>query len=32
MTRCKIILAQGDVLEIEGIDAFPDTPLLDIKR
>ena len=31
MTRCKIISVQGHVIEIEGIDAFPDTPVLDIK-
>ncbi len=31
MTRCKIISVQGNVIEIESIDAFPDTPVLDIK-
>ena len=31
MTRCKIISVKGNVIEIEGIDAFPDTPVLDIK-
>ena len=31
MTRCKIISVEGNVIEIESIDAFPDTPVLDIK-
>ena len=31
MTRCKIISVTGNVIEIESIDAFPDTPVLDIK-
>ncbi len=31
MTRCKVISVKGNVIEIEGIDAFPDTPVLDIK-
>ena len=31
MTRCKIISVKGNVIEIESIDAFPDTPVLDIK-
>ena len=31
MTRCKIISVTGNVVEIESIDAFPDTPVLDIK-
>lgn len=31
MTRCKIVCVKGNVIEIEGIDAFPDTPVLDIK-
>lgn len=31
MTRCKIISVKGNMIEIEGIDAFPDTPVLDIK-
>ncbi len=31
MTRCKIISVKDNVIEIEGIDAFPDTPVLDIK-
>ncbi|NLZ02725.1 MAG: SAM-dependent methyltransferase [Pirellulaceae bacterium] len=31
MTRCKIISVKDNVIEIEGIDAFPGTPVLDIK-
>ena len=31
MTRCKIIAVRGNVIEIESIDAFADTPVLDIK-
>ena len=31
MTRCKIISVKGCVIEIEGIDAFPDTPVIDLK-
>jgi len=31
MTRCKIISVKENVIEIEGIDAFPDTPVLDLK-
>ena len=31
MTRCKIISVNGNVIEIESIDAFPNTPVLDIK-
>jgi tRNA (adenine37-N6)-methyltransferase len=31
MTKCKIISVDGCTIEIEGIDAFPDTPILDIK-
>ena len=32
MTRCKIISVKDNVVEIEGIDAFPDTPVLDLKN
>jgi len=32
MTRCKIISVEENVIEIEGIDAFPDTPVLDLKN
>lgn len=31
MTRCKVVSVEGNVIEIESIDAFPDTPVLDIK-
>jgi len=31
MTRCTIIAVKENVIEIEDIDAFPDTPVLDIK-
>lgn len=31
MTRCKIIAVRDNVIEIESIDAFADTPVLDIK-
>ncbi len=31
MTQCKVISVKGNVIEIEGIDAFADTPVLDIK-
>ena len=32
LTRCDIISVQGNVIEIEDIDAFADTPILDLKR
>ncbi len=32
MTRCKIISVKGNVIEIESIDAFADTPVLDLKN
>jgi len=31
MTKCKVVSVKGNVIEIESIDAFPDTPVLDIK-
>jgi len=31
MTRCKIISVKDNVIEIESIDAFADTPVLDLK-
>jgi tRNA-Thr(GGU) m(6)t(6)A37 methyltransferase TsaA len=31
MTRCKLISVKENVIEIEEIDAFADTPVLDIK-
>lgn len=32
MTRCKVLSVKANVIEIESIDAFPDTPVLDIKN
>ncbi|NQU25132.1 MAG: tRNA (N6-threonylcarbamoyladenosine(37)-N6)-methyltransferase TrmO [Candidatus Nealsonbacteria bacterium] len=32
MTKCKIISVKDNVIEIESIDAFPDTPVLDLKN
>jgi tRNA-Thr(GGU) m(6)t(6)A37 methyltransferase TsaA len=32
MSRCKIVSVKENVIEIEGIDAFPDTPVLDLKN
>ena len=32
MTKCKIISVKDNVIEIEGIDALPDTPVLDLKN
>jgi tRNA-Thr(GGU) m(6)t(6)A37 methyltransferase TsaA len=32
MTRCKIIGVKKNVIELEGIDAFADTPVLDLKN
>ena len=32
MSRCKIISVKDNVIEIEGIDAFSDTPVLDLKN
>lgn len=31
MTRCKIISVKENVIDIESIDALPDTPVLDLK-
>ena len=31
LSRCRILSLQGSTIEIDGIDAFPDTPVLDIK-
>lgn len=31
LSRCDIISVQGNVIEIDDIDAFPNTPVLDIK-
>lgn len=32
LTRCRVVAVAGNVVEIDRIDAFPDTPVLDIKR
>jgi tRNA-Thr(GGU) m(6)t(6)A37 methyltransferase TsaA len=32
MSRCKIISLKDNVIEIGEIDAFPDTPVLDLKN
>jgi len=32
MSRCKIISVKDNVIEIESIDAFADTPVLDLKN
>jgi len=31
LSRCRVISVQDNVIEIDYIDAFPDTPVLDIK-
>jgi tRNA-Thr(GGU) m(6)t(6)A37 methyltransferase TsaA len=31
LSRCRIISVQENIIEIDSIDAFPDTPVLDIK-
>jgi tRNA-Thr(GGU) m(6)t(6)A37 methyltransferase TsaA len=31
LTRCRVLGVQGNVIEIDDIDAYPDTPVLDIK-
>jgi tRNA-Thr(GGU) m(6)t(6)A37 methyltransferase TsaA len=31
LSRCRVLAVRGNVIEIEGIDAFADTPVLDIK-
>ena len=32
LTRCRVVGVTDNVIEIDGIDAFADTPVLDIKR
>jgi tRNA-Thr(GGU) m(6)t(6)A37 methyltransferase TsaA len=32
MSRCKIVSVKENVIEIESIDALPDTPVLDLKN
>jgi tRNA-Thr(GGU) m(6)t(6)A37 methyltransferase TsaA len=31
LSRCRILSVKGNIIEIDDIDAFPDTPVLDIK-
>ena len=31
LTLCRIVSVEENVLEVESIDAFPDTPVLDMK-
>lgn len=31
LSRCRVLSVQGNVIEIDDIDAFADTPVLDIK-
>ncbi|PVV25773.1 MAG: hypothetical protein B6D74_02610 [gamma proteobacterium symbiont of Ctena orbiculata] len=31
LSRCRILSIVGNRIEIDDIDAFPDTPVLDIK-
>ena len=31
LSRCRIISVQENIIEIDSIDAFPDSPVLDIK-
>ena len=32
ISRCKILSIKGNTIEIDSIDAFPDTPVLDLKN
>ncbi len=31
LSRCRVLAVEGTVIEIDGIDALADTPVLDIK-
>ncbi len=31
LSRCRVLAVHGTTIEIDGIDAFPDSPVLDIK-
>ena len=31
LSRCKILSVKKNVIEVDSIDAFPDTPVLDLK-
>ncbi len=32
ISRCKILSVKDNIIEIDNIDAFPDTPVLDLKN
>lgn len=32
ISRCKILSIEDNIIEIDSIDAFPDTPVLDLKN
>ena len=32
LSRCRILSVKKNVIEIDSIEAFPDTPVLDLKR
>jgi tRNA-Thr(GGU) m(6)t(6)A37 methyltransferase TsaA len=32
LTRVRLIEHRGNLLKVQGLDAFPDTPILDIKQ
>jgi len=32
ISRCKILSVKDNIIEIDSIDAFPDTPVLDLKN
>ncbi|MCF7973446.1 MAG: SAM-dependent methyltransferase [Phycisphaerae bacterium] len=32
ISRCKVLSVKDNVIEIDSIDAFPDTPVLDLKN
>lgn len=32
LTKCKVVAVQDNVIEVDAMDAYPDTPVLDIKR
>jgi len=31
LSRCKVVAVKKNIIEIDSIDAFPDTPVLDLK-
>ena len=32
ISRCKIISVEGNIIEVDGIDAFDDSPVIDLKN